>query len=75
MGINNCNQITQNIPKQYINNNSIDLDKYQQDCQNQLYSWFDFSIHTNDTIDKDEIPTQEQLIMALCILSAIYPSS
>ena len=80
MGINNCDQITQNIPKQYIQNNSID--QYQdhddaqddsQDDHDQLYSWFD--VHQMDTINRDEIPTREQLLMALCILSAIYPCS
>ncbi len=74
MGINNCDQITQNIPKQYIQNNSIN--RYDQDHDqdhDQLYSWFD--VHQTDTINRDEIPTREQLIMALCILSAIYPCS
>ena len=62
MGINNCNQVTQNIPKQYIQNNSTDIDHV---------GMIDHVGH----VDKGEIPTREQLIMALCILSAIYPSS
>jgi hypothetical protein len=75
MGINNCDQITQNIPKQYIQNNSIDRYDHEQDQDDhdQLYSWFD--VHQTDTINRDEIPTREQLLMALCILSAIYPCS
>jgi hypothetical protein len=80
MGINNCDQITQNIPKQYIQNNSInrydhdqDQDDHDQGDHDQLYSLFD--VYQTDTINRDEIPTREQLIMALCILSAIYPCS